>query len=178
MTGPVHQIDEAVDAQFERVRGKPVPDAVFAAASEAADFSVAWHAISIAIAVVRPGHRPHAVRLAVMLGIESLVVNQGIKRIFRRERPPLSEERAYEVRRPKTASFPSGHASSATLAALLLSESIPRARPIWAILGSIVALSRVHNRMHHASDVAAGVVVGVVFARMAQRFWPLGRGRL
>ena len=165
--------DEAVDEWSERLRGKPTADWLFYVASEAADYSVAWHLISATMAVASPTRRRHFLRLGVALGVESVLVNGVLKRLTRRERPPLPEDRAYEVRRPKTASFPSGHASSATLAAILLSDAMPKARPLWVTLAAIVATSRIHNRMHHGTDVAAGTVVGFIFGVAAKRMWPL-----
>jgi len=170
----VKNFDQAVDQAFEPLRGRQKIDWLAYVASEGADFSKAWHVAGIALALVKPEQRRHSLRLAVMLGIESIVVNGGLKRLTSRERPPLPEDRAYEVRRPNTKSFPSGHASSATLAAILLSEAVPKLRPLWLASAFVVAASRVHNRMHHGSDVAAGTVVGAAFAVAAKRFWPLG----
>ncbi len=165
--------DDRVDRWFDRLRGEPAADWVFYVASEAADYSVAWHVISGVMAAASPSRRRHSIRLAVALGIESIVVNGVLKRMTSRKRPPLPEDMAYDVRRPKTASFPSGHASSATLAAILLSEAMPRVRPVWVMLAAIVAASRIHNRMHHGTDVAAGTVLGFVFGVAAKRMWPL-----
>jgi undecaprenyl-diphosphatase len=41
-----------------------------------------------------------------------------------------------------------------------------------------VALSRVHVRIHHASDVVGGVAVGVALGALAKKAWPLGRAPL
>jgi len=142
------------------IRGRKPADLLFYAASEIADFSVLWHIINLATLAVRPSKRREAVRLAVALGVESILVNGIVKRLFKRERPALLDERVYDVRRPKTTSFPSGHSSSASLAAVLLSASMPRARKLWWMLAVIVAASRIHNRMHHPSDVAAGAIGG------------------
>jgi undecaprenyl-diphosphatase len=101
------------------------------------------------------------------------VVNGGLKNLFPRERPPLIDDRAYEVRRPKTKSFPSGHASSATLTAVLLSDAVPKLRPLWWLLAAVVSASRVHNRMHHGSDVAAGAVIGTSMGALIKKIWPL-----
>lgn len=169
----VRRFDETVDNAFTRLRGHPRADRLFYIASEAADYSVAWHVISATLALLHPSKRPHAVRMAVTLGAESLLVNGVIKRYIKRERPPLLEQRAYLVRRPKTQSFPSGHASSAAVAAVLLSDTAPRLSPLWAALGATVAASRIHNRMHHATDVIVGSLLGVLIARAAQRIKPL-----
>ena len=169
----VTSIDDCVDRVFHDFRGDPIVDWVFYAASETADFSVAWHVISIGLAAANPSRRGDALRMATMLGIESVVVNGLLKRATNRARPTPIANHGENVRRPRTSSFPSGHASSATLAAILLTDGYPRLRPLWVGLAATVAASRIHNRMHHASDVVAGVAVGSVFGLLTKRLWPL-----
>lgn len=164
--------DNTVDGWFAPLRGNPVADRVFYTASKAAEFSLCWHALSIAGAVFVPSLRPHAVRMTVALGVESVLVNGLIKPIFDRQRPDLIEG-APHLRRPKTASFPSGHASSGSMAAVLLSDAAPALTPVWVASAVVVGASRVHARMHHGSDVAAGFVVGTALGRLVKRFAPL-----
>jgi undecaprenyl-diphosphatase len=76
------------------------------------------------------------------------------------------------VRRPSTSSFPSGHASSGFFAAALLSEGDPELAPLWFALAAVVATSRAYLRVHHASDIVAGAVVGLALAAVARRVWP------
>ena len=85
--------------------------------------------------------------------------------MFKRSRPVQEHERPYKLRQPKTSSFPSGHASAAMVAAAMLSRG--GKAPLWYALGAIVAASRIHVRIHHASDVAGGIVAGVVMGRVA-----------
>jgi undecaprenyl-diphosphatase len=122
--------------------------------------------------VCSPAFRPAARRLAVALAIESLVVNWGVKSLFRRARPGWDESRPHRLRRPRTSSFPSGHATSGFLAATLLSED-SRFPVGWFALASVVAASRVHVRIHHASDVVAGAAMGAIAGRLVRRRWPL-----
>jgi undecaprenyl-diphosphatase len=171
----ITRFDQTVDRKFDALRGNPTADRVFYIASEAADFSKAWHVIGFAMAVGSPSRRKDALRLAVALGLESAVVNGLMKTAIPRERPPLLDDAAYEVRRPRTKSFPSGHASSACLAATLLSEAVPPLKAVWWPLAAVVSASRIHNRMHHPSDVVAGALIGAAMGRVAQRWWPLGR---
>ncbi|WP_420450701.1 phosphatase PAP2 family protein [Ilumatobacter sp.] len=162
--GPVvERFDEVVDAAFERIRGNPVADRTFQAASTVGDFSAIWHATNIGIALVRRPRRARerVITFAVLIGLESLVVNQGVKRIVRRTRPTAAGDDGLRVRHPRTSSFPSGHASAATFAAALLGARAgrPAARAI-AATAAVVAVSRAYVRIHHASDVVAGVVTG------------------
>jgi undecaprenyl-diphosphatase len=156
----------------ERLRGRPVVDRVFFTASALGDYSLLWHLIGAGRAVASPSARPAARRLAVALAIESLVVNWGIKSLVRRARPDWDHPRRHRLRRPRTSSFPSGHATSGFLAATLLSEG-SRAPAGWFALASVVAASRVHVRIHHASDVVAGAAMGAVAGRLVRRRWPL-----
>lgn len=167
----VADIDRTVDDWFTPLRSNDAANAIFYNASRAAEFSLGWHALSLVGAVVSPALRPHAARMTVALGVESVLVNGMIKPIFNRRRPDLIDG-APHLRRPKTASFPSGHASSATMAAVLLSDAVPALRPLWYVTGAVVATSRIHARMHHASDVAAGVVVGAAIGMAVKALAP------
>lgn len=173
--GPaVHDFDQRVDALLERVRGNPIADRVFTTASHVGEFSLIWHSISIVRGVAR-NRRDQVVVLAVMIGLESLIVNQGVKRLFKRTRPTPSGEEGLKVRAPVTSSFPSGHASAAAFASTVLAGwDGPRWGRLWYSLAGIVGLSRAYVRIHHASDVVGGLVVGRLLAlagrRVARRF--------
>jgi undecaprenyl-diphosphatase len=172
--GPtVDRFDEIADGLLERLRGHPVADRVFSTASTVGDFSAVWHAIGIGrgIALGRPDQ---AVMLSVLLGAESLIVNQGIKRLFRRERPtPAGDDRS-PVRTPSTSAFPSGHASSAMFAATILSSwDHRRLATLWWSIAVVVGVSRSYVRIHHASDVVGGAIVGTALGLGARTL--LGR---
>lgn len=170
MNDAVAHFDEWADAQLERWRGRPVPDRVFTLASELGDFSRLWHLVASARALAGPHHRRQATAFSAALGVESLIVNQGIKRAFRRIRPTEAGDERFPVRRPSTSAFPSGHASSAFFAATLLTGwDGPRRAPLWFGLASVVATSRAYVRIHHPSDVVGGAAVGVALGLVARR---------
>ncbi len=169
----MRRFDDVVDQWFAPMRGNRTADQIFYVASEAADYSRAWHTIGLTMALVSPDRRPAAIRLAVSLGVESAIVNGVLKNLVPRERPPLLDDPTFDVRRPKTRSFPSGHASSATLTAVLLGEAVPRLKPLWWGLAAVVSASRVHNRMHHGSDVVGGAIIGTTMGLAVRRLWPL-----
>ena len=95
-----------------------------------------------------------------------------MKSVFKRERPIQDGERPYHLRLPLTSSFPSGHASAAFLAAALLSER-SKVKPLWYGLAAVVATSRIHVRIHHASDVLVGAGVGLALGRLTRKVFPL-----
>ena len=175
--GPqVDAFDERFDALLEPIRGNPIADRVFSTASHVGDFSLIWHGIGIVRGIAK-GRPDQVIVLALMVGSESLIVNQGVKRLFRRERPTQTGDDRMRVRKPTTSSFPSGHATSAAFAAMVLSGwDGPKVGMIWWKLAAIVGISRVYVRIHHGSDVVAGAVVGTLFGligrRIAKRFAP------
>jgi len=168
----VARFDAAFDAALEQLRGRPVSDRIFQTASSLGDWSVIWELVGAAWGLTSDRRADRALRLAVLLGLESLVVNQGIKRLFNRKRPTLDGDPRLPVRRPSTSSFPSGHASSAFFAATLLSEGDPALAPVWFTLAALVATSRAYVRVHHASDIVVGAAVGLALAAVARRLWP------
>lgn len=167
----IEAFDEAVEQLFARLRGNPVADRVFYTASELGNFSILWHALAWGGATSNKGWR-RALRVSVALAVESALVNGPIKSAFNRSRPLAEHDHPHRLRQPLTSSFPSGHASAAVVAAALLSESRRRRWPFWAA-ASVVAASRVHVRIHHASDVVVGALVGAVIARLFKKIWPL-----
>ena len=157
--------DEAGDRVLEPLRNHRASNALFGFASKVGDFSVVWHIIGLLRAIGSVHRLQQALALSVALGVESLIVNQGVKRLFKRERPTTSGDHRFEVRTPSTSSFPSGHASSATFAAIVLTSftGFPLAA-VWLIIALVVALSRVVVRIHHLSDIVGGIVTGAIWA--------------
>lgn len=167
---PVARFDRWADLQLERLRGHRVADVVFTTATKLGDFSLIWHLVNVTRGLTSTRRADEVPVLAVALGVESLVVNQGLKRLFGRPRPTLEGDPRFPVRRPMTSSFPSGHASAAAFSAVLLSAwDGRRAAPLWWGLASVVGLSRAYVRIHHASDVVAGMAVGTVLGVAAKR---------
>lgn len=169
----VLDLDQAVDQQVDRLRGHQGLDRLMYGASELGDWSLIWHLIGAGQGLL-PGRDPmSAVRVSAILGMESLLVNGAIKSLFRRGRPVWEPDRPrpHTVRTPHSSSFPSGHASAAFTAAVVLGQGDPL-WPVYYGIAATVSASRVYVKMHHASDVVAGIVLGVALGGLARRAWP------
>jgi undecaprenyl-diphosphatase len=174
--GRLDRFDEAVDYLFGRLlRGRRSADTTFYVASAVGDHGLLWLALAGLQAVrLRDGRsRQRLLRAAAGLGIESAVVNGPVKWAFRRDRPVQEAPRALYLRQPKTSSFPSGHATAAFFAAALLRDDDP-VWPLYYLLAAVVAGSRIHVRIHHASDVVGGMVLGATLGEVTRRLVPLG----
>lgn len=168
MTRAGERLDARVDALLEPLRRNRAARGLFGLASRVGDFSVVWHVIGFARAIGSMERLGQAIFLTCALGLESLIVNQGVKRLFKRTRPTVAGDERFTVREPSTSSFPSGHASSATFAAIVLSSfsGAPIAW-LWVGLAIVVAASRVVVRIHHFTDIAAGIVTGAILGGIA-----------
>lgn len=168
--GPiVDAFDQRADALLELLRGHPVADKVFTTASHVGEFSLIWHSIGVVRGLAK-GRHDQIIVLAVMIGAESLIVNQGVKRVFKRTRPTVDGDDRLKVRRPMTSSFPSGHSSAATFAATMLTAwDGRRLGAVWYGLAAVVGVSRAYVRIHHASDVAGGLLVGGALGMIGRR---------
>jgi len=114
--------------------------------------------------VGRTREQPRAQHLGMDL-IESALLSEGIteaiKFAVRRERPVRDDGT-----RASGYSFPSGHATMTFAAATVLQQHLGWK---WAVptytIASYVAISRLHDNRHYASDVAFGAANGIIIGR-------------
>ena len=169
--------DSAVDDWFEaHLRHRRPVDLLMYGASAVGDHGVLW----LLLAGVQAGRRQRAgkpwkrqfLRVSIGLGLESVLVNGPVKLMFRRTRPMHDRPRPMHLRQPRTSSFPSGHSTAAFFGAALLRDEDPL-WPLYYAMAVIVAASRVHVRIHHASDVIGGVLVGIALGEAVDRMVPM-----
>ncbi|GBL20738.1 hypothetical protein EMGBS4_07980 [Acidimicrobiaceae bacterium] len=162
-------LDLRFDQLLEPTRNFKPTVWLFNTATALGDFGLLWHIVGIVRAVADTTRVRQALILSSLMGVESLLVNQGIKPFFRRQRPTVKGDTRFKIRKPRTSSFPSGHASSAFFAAVVLSRwSGGPAIALWFTFAIIVATSRVAVRIHHASDIFAGAAIGAAMGVLAR----------
>jgi undecaprenyl-diphosphatase len=166
----LNRFDMAVDAWFDaHLRGRPALDRVMYSASAVGDHGLVWLVLAVIQAARRQGGWPRPLLLvAGGLGLESAVVNGPVKWLFGRTRPIHVGPRPLRLRTPRTSSFPSGHASAAFFGAAMLRDG-DRWWPLYYAVALVVASSRIHVKIHHASDVIAGAALGAALGELARR---------
>jgi membrane-associated phospholipid phosphatase len=172
-------VDGSFDRIFDRYRGRRGPDAVAAALSNLSDYGVVWPLVAVAKAR-RPGRRWRTVAALGAAGTSSWLVNKLLKAVFRRQRPGAVDDavgRRPAVRPPTSSSFPSGHTLASFCTAVVLADG-PGEAAAFLGFASGVAVSRLHLRAHHATDVLAGAGVGLTLGLVVRgalrRCRPLG----
>jgi acid phosphatase (class A) len=132
-----HDVDESLDTMFGAVLGKPLPAASL----------------------------PATAKLFDRIGETEEVVVSGTKKAFQKLRPYLSNSEIKPLVRPSVSgSYPSGHTTHVTVAAIVLGEIVPEKRDaIWRRAGDY-AWSRVIGGMHYPNDLDGGRLAGTAIA--------------
>ncbi len=172
----VLEFDRTGDLLFDKLRGRSWADRLFYGASALGDMGLIWLMLATFRALRGDDYDEKvAMRAMIALGLESILVNAGVKSLFRRRRPLHEAHRPLPLRIPITSSFPSGHATAAFCAATLLAEGDALA-PLYFAAAAVVAASRVHVKIHHPSDVVGGVVIGLALGHIARVVAPIHGG--
>ncbi len=172
--GLVRTLDDRVDAWFEPVRGTPAFDGAAKVITGLGDHGLMWAATTVWRARHSGPERARAVRALTIAGVESSLVNAGIKAVVGRARPDQTSltvsAGGVPVRTPTSSSFPSGHTLAAFCAATVMSQRGDAAGNTLLFTGaSLVGLSRLHLRAHHASDVVGGALIGSALGLLGRR---------
>ncbi len=175
LVGLVRSVDDRVDAWFEPLRGKPALDGIAKVVTGLGDHGIMWAATTVWRARHTGPERARAVRALTIAGIESTIVNRTLKAVIGRSRPDpvglVLTAAGVPVREPTSSSFPSGHTLAAFCAVTVMSQRGDRAgNTLLFTSATLVGLSRLHLRAHHASDVIGGAAIGMALGAIGRRF--------
>lgn len=164
------RIDLAVYAAIAATPS-PTLDRAFRRISRAADHSKLWLATAAGLAVAGgPRGRRAAVNGLASTAVTSAVVNLALKPLGGRTRPDRELHEvpiARHVRMPRTTSFPSGHAASASAFATGVATASPAMGIPLSAVAALVGYSRVHTGVHYPVDVIVGSVTGAALSPLA-----------
>lgn len=157
----VHQEDDEINDHF---KGSDFADSFFKPGKYIGSTEVVLGGALATYLVGRAGHKPRAQHIGMDLIESSLLseaITQAIKYSVRRERPIApdgSQASGY--------AFPSGHASITFAAATVLEQHLGWKAGVPAYLvATYVAMSRLHDDKHFASDVIFGATNGIIIGR-------------
>ena len=157
----IHPLDDNINAHFA---GSGTADAFWKPGQVIGNTGVLLGA-GAATYLIGRGRKNDRVQHLGMDTIEAEILSAGIvygiKESVRRERPVNTEGTS-----ATGFSFPSGHAASTFAAATVLQQHLGYKAGIPTyLIASYVAMSRLHENVHFASDVVFGATVGVIVGR-------------
>jgi undecaprenyl-diphosphatase len=140
-------------------RGGGLLDHAFVWLTQSARLGLLWIGIGIVVALVR--RRPALLLPLVAADLLADLLADVIKALTDRPRPPVRyPEPRPLIGVPHDSSLPSGHAATSFACATVLTAYEPRLAPLWFVLASAVAFSRVYVGVHYPLDVIAGAALG------------------
>ena len=171
----VGTVDDRIDGWFDHLRGNPKFDGAAKVVTGLGDRGLMWAATTVWRARHTGPERKRAVRALAIAGVESSLVNAGLKAVVGRSRPDRTglqlADGGVPVREPTTSSFPSGHTLAAFCAATVMSQRGDRGgNGLLFTSAALVGVSRLHLRAHHASDVVGGAAIGTALGLIGRRF--------
>ena len=161
LAAAVHPADDEIN---ERLQGSDFADSFFIPGKFLGSSYTIGAAAVTTYLVGRHIHSEGARHLGMDL-IESTILSEGITQLIkasvRRERPI-----APDGTQASGFSFPSGHATVTFAAATVLQQHLGwRAAVPTYLVASYVAMSRLHDSRHWASDVVFGAADGIIIGR-------------
>jgi undecaprenyl-diphosphatase len=154
-------LDRRLERWVVHHRGGGLLDHAFVWLTQSARVGLLWLAIGIVVAYVR--RRPALLLPLVAADLLADLTSDVIKALTDRPRPPLRYPEPHPlIGVPRDSSFPSGHAATSFACATVLTAYEPRLAPLWIVLASAVAFSRVYVGVHYPLDVIGGAALGVV----------------
>jgi membrane-associated phospholipid phosphatase len=161
MTAAIHPADDYIN---ERLAGSGFAESFFKPGKYIGSFPVMFGASLTTYVVGRRRHIGWVQHLGMDLIEATLLsetITQGLKVAVRRDRPLHADGT-----RDSGFAFPSGHASVTFAAATVFQQHFGwRAAVPTYLIASYVAMSRLHDERHVASDVMAGATEGIIIGR-------------
>ncbi len=144
----------------------PFMDKLMPAITHLGDVGAIWIAITV-ILLLRKSTRKWGVTMLFSLFLCVLVGNLLLKPLVARPRPCHIHQLQLLIPMPTDLSFPSGHTMTSFASAAVLFHYHKTYGKAALILAALIAFSRLYLLVHYPTDVAAGLVLGLVAAIIA-----------
>lgn len=125
-----------------------------------------WLVLGLGLMAKKKTRLPGFLVLAAVAA-SGAVNNLVLKTLVDRARPFLADPGIHNLVNAAGSSFPSGHTGSSFAAAGILWQTMPRLYGCLAmVLATLIGLSRIYLGVHYPSDVLAGMLTGLLLAKL------------
>lgn len=146
-------------------------DKIMPGISTLGNLGLVWVLISI-VFLINKKYRKVGILCITALILTSIVGEGILKNLIQRPRP-FNEVPAMQllITKPLSYSFPSGHTASSFAAAYIISKGIRKLTIPFFILAALIAFSRMYLFVHYPSDILAGILLGLICAKVTMKFF-------
>lgn len=130
-----------------------------------------WIVISIVIYLFGNEKGKVVAKRMIVILLLTTILTQLIKYLIMRPRPYTELSNLILLDLGTDSSFPSGHTSTSTAMAYLLSKEYKRW--IFMLIPVVVAFSRLYIGVHYPSDILGGFLIGFLIAYIMEYFFDL-----
>lgn len=167
----INEIDIGILKGIQDVLQSDFMDRVMPFITFLGDRGLIWIVISLMLIITKKYRKAGIIGLMALL-ITTLLGEVVIKNLIQRGRPFIGMEGLkLLITEPTSFSFPSGHTGSSFAVATALAINIKRYGKYFLILAALIAFSRLYLFVHFPSDIAGGIIIGVLSAKIAQAIY-------
>jgi len=130
-----------------------------------------WIIISI-ILMINKKYRKVGLMCVLSLLLNTIIGEGILKNLIQRPRPFIDMQTInLLINKPTSYSFPSGHTSTAFAVAGILASQLKRYKIPVFIIATLMAFSRLYLFVHYPFDILAGIIQGLICAKIVLRFY-------
>lgn len=132
---------------------------------------IIWIIISI-ILITTKKYRRVGFMCALAIILNSIIGEGILKHTFQRQRPFMEVPNiSLLIPKPSSYSFPSGHTSTAFAAAAIIASQLKNYKVLVIAMAASIAFSRLYLFVHYPSDILAGIITGLISAKIVLKFY-------
>ncbi len=146
-------------------------DKIMPVISSLGNVGTVWIILSLIFLTSKKYRRTGVICLLALL-FTSFMGEVILKHLIQRPRP-FNEIPGVQllISKPLTYSFPSGHTASSFAAAYIIFKEIRRLAIPAFIIAALIAFSRMYLLVHYPSDIAGGIILGILCAAAARKLF-------
>ncbi len=144
-------------------------DCIMPKVSMAGNFGMVW-LLTAVLFLTSESYEDAGVKIICGLSAGVILGNLLLKNIFSRPRPFQTDKtKTLLIKAPQDYSFPSGHALSSAISTVILVHTNIIFGMLALALCLMILFSRMYLYVHYPSDIAGGIVLGVIKSQAVLR---------
>ncbi|WP_333860041.1 phosphatase PAP2 family protein [Clostridium sp.] len=166
MVALIYKFDENILSYIANNMHNHALDKIMIVFTSLGNKGLIWIVISMFLITIKK-YRKIGIMVLVALIIGSISGEGLLKHLFKRTRPfYFVPDMKLLIAKPVSYSFPSGHTTASFAAVSILCRYFKNYTPVFLVVAILIAFSRIYLYVHYPTDVLAGIVLGLISAKI------------